>query len=374
LGRNDLEEEKKALIEKLGTFEDGCGRIYQYRAYFLAAAGLAEFEKCNFAYRIVDWLVARGFGYFNAEQQKWHYYLDLMAGAARTALLETDRSLAVTALTDLIRNPTNNEEYILRMAVWGLGRIGMGSSEAIESLIPLIRTSTHDATRYEYNSTHLHAIESLGKIGMGNQAAISVLLNLIYTRTDYSTRVRAAESLGKIATSYKSEAAQTLIDLMHLERGGSIFCRAAYGLVQIAPEYSEEVIHTLIRLIHGSDSFAGRSAARYLKEISPNHPEVLKACSLLEIPADYPESIEELIVLILYSSDTPTRYQATEKLIKNIQISQLHSVVSDLKNCLSDQVYDNDYILYDKCYEIIWHCAQNMSYPDFYQVWHQTTI
>jgi HEAT repeat protein len=214
----------------------------------------------------------------------------------------------------------------------------------------------------------------LGKIGMGNQAAISVLLNLIYTRTDYSTRVRAAESLGKIATSYKSEAAQTLIDLMHLERGGSIFCRAAYGLVQIAPEYSEEVIHTLIRLIHGSDSFAGRSAARYLKEISPNHPEVLKACSLLEIPADYPESIEELIVLILYSSDTPTRYQATEKLIKNIQISQLHSVVSDLKNCLSDQVYDNDYILYDKCYEIIWHCAQNMSYPDFYQVWHQTTI
>ena len=369
LGRKNLEEEKEALIERLGTFEDGCGRIYQYRAYFLAAAGLTEFEECSFAYRIIDWLVARGFGYFNAEQQKWDYYRDLMAGAARTALLETDRSLAVTALIDLIRNPTNNVKYIILMAAWGLGQIGMGSSEAIETLIPLISTSTQDATQYQYDSTHLQAIESLGNIGMGNQAAISVLLNLIYTRTDYSTRVRAAESLGKIASSYKSEAAQTLIDLMHLERGGSICCRAAYGLVQIAPEYSEEAIKALIGLIHGSDSFAGRSAVHYLKEISPNHPEVLKACSLLEIAADYPESIEELIVLILYSSDTLTRYQAADKLVRNIQCYQLESMVLDLKDCLSDQVYENDYVLYEKCYQIIWHCAQNMNYPDFYYAW-----
>src|ERR687885_1217245 len=131
LGRKNLEEEKEALIERLGTFEDGCGRIYQYRGYFLAAAGLTEFEECSFAYRIIDWLVARGFGYFNAEQHTWDYYRDLMAGAARTALLETDRSLAVTALIDLIRNPTNNVKYIILMAAWGLGQIGMGSSEAI---------------------------------------------------------------------------------------------------------------------------------------------------------------------------------------------------------------------------------------------------
>jgi GTPase SAR1 family protein len=378
LGRKNLEEEEKqekeALIKKLGTFDDGCGKIYQYQAYSLAAAGLAEFRECSFAYELVDWFVARGFGYFNVEQQKWDYFLDLMAGVARAALLETDRSLAVTALIDLIRNPTNNEEYILRMAAWGLGQIGMGSSEAIETLIPLISTSTHDATQYKYDSTHLQAIESLGKIGRGNQAAISVLLNLIYTRTDDSSRVRAAESLGKITPSHKPEAAKTLIDLIRPERGDSIRCRAAYSLVQIAPEYSEEAINALIGLIHSPDSFAGRSAIHYLTKIAPDHPEVIATCHLMEITYDSPESMKELIDLIRNNSDTLTRYLATEKLVRNIQIHQLESVVSDLKNCLSDQVYENDYVLYDKCYEIIWHCAQNMTYPDFYEAWHHTSI
>jgi HEAT repeat protein len=370
LGRKDLEEqEKEALIAKMGLFEDGCGKIYQYRAYFLAAAGLAEFEECSFAYRIVDWLVARGFGYFNVEQQKWVYFLDLMAGAARTALLETDRSLAVTALIDLIRNPTNNEKYILGMAAWGLGQIGIGSSEAIETLITLIRIS-HDATQYKYDSIHLQAIESLGKIGMGNKAAISVLLNLIYTGIDNSIRVRAAESLGKIAPSHKSEAAKTLIDLMRPERGDSIRCRAAYSLVQIAPEYSQEAINTLIELVHSPDGFASRSAVHYLKEISPDHPEVSVACHLVEITADYPESIRELSDLIRNNSDTLTRYQVADKLVKNVKSDQLESVVSDLKDCLSQQVYENDYVLYDNCYKIIWHCAQDISYPDFYQAWH----
>jgi hypothetical protein len=370
LGRKDLEEEEKeALIAKMGLFEDGCGKIYQYRAYSLVAAGLAQFRECSFAYEIVNWLVARGFGYFNVEQQKWAYFLDSMAGVARAAVLETDRYLAVTALIDLISNPTNNEEYILRMAAWGLGQIGIRSSEAMEALIPLIRTSTQDATEYTYNSTHSQAIESLGKIGIENQAAICVLLNLIYTRTDDSNRVRAAESLGKIAPSHKSEAAKTLIDLMHPKRGDSIRCRAAYSLVQIAPEYSQEAINTLIELVNSPDGFASRSAVHYLKEISPDHPEVSAACHLVEITADYPESIKELSDLIRNNSDTLTRYQVADKLVKNVKSNHLESVVSDLKDCLSQQVYENDYVLYDNCYKIIWHCAQNMSYPKFYQAW-----
>jgi hypothetical protein len=30
-----------------------------------------------------------------------------------------------------------------------------------------------------------------------------------------------------------------------------------------------------------------------------------------------------------------------------------------------------DYIEDAEVYEIIWHCAQNMTYPAFYQAWHQ---
>ena len=37
---------------------------------------------------------------------------------------------------------------------------------------------------------------------------------------------------------------------------------------------------------------------------------------------------------------------------------------------MSEKVYNEDFIKFKYCYEIVWYCAQNMSYPDFYQAWH----
>jgi hypothetical protein len=45
-------------------------------------------------------------------------------------------------------------------------------------------------------------------------------------------------------------------------------------------------------------------------------------------------------------------------------------VIKGLKYCLSEKVYNEDFIKFKYCYEIVWYCAQNMSYPDFYQAWH----
>ncbi|WP_333341508.1 NACHT C-terminal alpha/beta 1 domain-containing protein [Microcoleus sp. BROC3] len=45
-------------------------------------------------------------------------------------------------------------------------------------------------------------------------------------------------------------------------------------------------------------------------------------------------------------------------------------VIKGLKYCLSEKVYNEDFIRFKYCYEIVWYCAQNMSYPDFYQAWH----
>ncbi|WP_410223503.1 NACHT C-terminal alpha/beta 1 domain-containing protein [Limnospira platensis] len=45
-------------------------------------------------------------------------------------------------------------------------------------------------------------------------------------------------------------------------------------------------------------------------------------------------------------------------------------VVSALKDCLSDEVYQNNFKQFNECYELIWNCAENLPYPDFYQAWH----
>jgi hypothetical protein len=42
-----------------------------------------------------------------------------------------------------------------------------------------------------------------------------------------------------------------------------------------------------------------------------------------------------------------------------------------LKEYIQDEVYRNDFERFKHCYDVLWHCAQNMTYPAFYQAWHQ---
>jgi predicted NACHT family NTPase len=78
LGRENItKEEKEEFITALIDFEDGCSsvnflfnirkkikkrRFYQYRAYFLAAAGINEFKECSRTKEIVKQLVEGAFG------------------------------------------------------------------------------------------------------------------------------------------------------------------------------------------------------------------------------------------------------------------------------------------------------------------------
>ncbi|HBW58207.1 MAG TPA: hypothetical protein DEF27_10535, partial [Oscillatoriales bacterium UBA8482] len=46
-------------------------------------------------------------------------------------------------------------------------------------------------------------------------------------------------------------------------------------------------------------------------------------------------------------------------------------VVISLKDFLDEYNQKNNYLKYQASYEILWHCAQHMSYPEFYQAWHE---
>jgi hypothetical protein len=45
-------------------------------------------------------------------------------------------------------------------------------------------------------------------------------------------------------------------------------------------------------------------------------------------------------------------------------------VVKELKEYLSDELLENDRDRYKNYYQIIWKCAQTLTYPEFYQAWH----
>ncbi len=209
MGREDVgKDEKEAFIKALVKFKVGWDKFYGYRAYFLAAAGIAEFKECRLGDEIVRQTVTWEFGYFNKQKQNWRTFLYPIAEIAREVLKETDRKRAIYALVELICN--SGDEYTRCVAAYSLGKLDKHNSVAIAALVELIRKSRPEDTVYD-----------------------------------------PADCLGEIMTS---------------------------------------------------------------------------------------------------------KHFAT--------------AVSGLKKCLTSEIYKNNFGRNEKCYGVIWNCAENMTYPDFYQAWH----
>ncbi|MDZ7962101.1 MAG: NACHT domain-containing protein [Aulosira sp. DedQUE10] len=108
LGREDVEKkEKEEFISALVEFDDGCGEemgFYDFRAFFLAAAGIAEWKNSLKADTIVAEIVKWRFGEFKVELKKWVEFLIPIRQEATTALSQTHRTKAIAALVKLIGN------------------------------------------------------------------------------------------------------------------------------------------------------------------------------------------------------------------------------------------------------------------------------
>ncbi|WP_367274244.1 HEAT repeat domain-containing protein [Microcoleus sp. PH2017_37_MFU_D_B] len=94
------------------------------------------------------------------------------------------------------------------------------------------------------------------------------------------------------------------------------------------------------------------------------------AVSLGKICKDNVVAIATLVDLIRNSDDNIARWQAADILGEIIKGKHFVLALSGLKDCLNSEVYENDFNRYKDRYPIIWVCAQNMTYPDFYQAWH----
>lgn len=96
----------------------------------------------------------------------------------------------------------------------------------------------------------------------------------------------------------------------------------------------------------------------------------LWAYSLGKIDPGNETAIATLVQLITSTENEFTRWQAAESLKKILRNDQFSGIVTALKEYLSDETYENDFQRFRECYILIWHCAQTMPYPEFYQAWH----
>ena len=361
LGINSVDKnQKEALIYELSIFEDECSGIYQYKAYYLAAIGLKEF-KSKFAEQFISWLINVGFG----DTQEWQIDHYNRAEIARELLLITDNYLASNLVVQLAQN--TNVEFILRICASILGQIGKDHQGAIATLISLISNSTPNR----------QSIISLGYIAKENKEAISVLRNLIKTVTDNYIKYLAATSLLKISSIYKTEAIDTLLKLMRHHHNDFSRCNAAYYLAKLDYYYFDEAIDNLIKMQKSEDKFLVIQSELYLSELNCNNSNHLPSNNhLLEVDSEYPDSVDELInVICNYTDyehiDSEACDSASDKLVEILTNNEnCKTVVKTLKYKLSPDIEEKDFTLYYNCYKVIWHCAQNMTYPEFYRAWH----
>ncbi|WP_244919301.1 NACHT domain-containing protein, partial [Nostoc commune] len=108
LGRpeENLKQQKQQFIDALVSFKDGCCKFYEYRAYFLAAAGIAEFRDYFKADEIIAQIV------------KWT--ID-----SRSSIKEEAKS------TLQLLQSTTVDDYTRRQAAYSLGEIGTGNEITI---------------------------------------------------------------------------------------------------------------------------------------------------------------------------------------------------------------------------------------------------
>ncbi len=276
LGREEVgKEEKEAFIKALVEFKDGWEEFYKYRAYFLAAAGIAEFKDCSLGDEIVSQIIKWGFGCFDEEQKKWGTFFDPIAKRSREVLKNTDRERVISALVELIRD--SGSENTRNQAAIKLGEIDKNHPEAILLEYP-ISFSAHGDTR-------MIGADSLGQIGKYLPWAPTYLVSLDACQSSIATWWQETESLRNISQ-------------------------------------------------------------------------------------DNPVAIAALVELIRNSDDEITRSLVAESLGKIMKGKHFATAVSGLKDYLTSEVRENDFNLYKNCYKVIWDCAQNMTYPDFYQAWH----
>lgn len=276
---------------------------------------------------------------------------DILGNAVeRLEQVVPENSTVIAALKALISKTHNRD--ILLSAAWSLGKIDPENSTAIAALEALISSEQDELTRCNMACM-------LGEMNPGNPIAIETLVALISNAQDEDTRREA---------------------VLLLEFVGSGNPTAIEALVTLIGKTQDEITH--------------RQALLALGKIGSGNPIAIETFVMLISNAQQEETLHDVLTCSFEDicSDDPTAIAALVKLIGNAQYERLHvlaldilnkilvnnfqiaEVVTDLKNRLSDEAYNNDFDQYDLCHEVIWHYAQTLTYPEFYQAWHNPPI
>ncbi len=395
LGREDISgQTKDEFITALTQFKDGVGNYYSYQAYFLAAAGVAEFASSR-ASEIITSLIKWRFGYPEPTENKWCRFPLPVQEGARVALLKTDRKCAITLLEEFIKTCPN--EFETWSAAFSLGRtFDPGNKIAVATLEKLV-------TLIRLEPLRLQAADSLGKVEPGNKIAITVLTQIIESTEKDSIRRKGAYLLAKIDPENKT--AFSTFETFAKSENSEMRRQVAENMRALVTENPCSLAYiinnpVLASLLNNDTSKDITKSNKNLeKSRQPRKPpkqidttrlvaalenginlaqnediKAYKASRLALLDPDNSLAFNTLVELIKHGKSDTIRKRAAENFKKVLRDEQIPKLIASIKNCFCNDVETLHVTSleeqYRHCYKLIWYCAEKMTYLDFYQIWH----
>ena len=259
--------------------------------------------------------------------------------------------------------------------------IATNNKEDIGALTNLVQHQTED--------TRLIAARKLLQIDPGNQTATNTLLNMLrYSRSPWIYH-RAAKSLpGNLeAITILQEILCTPrhpfdgFEIQNILTDISSDNQSHTDSLAAIPPTETKIITFLLNLVYTNLLKNGtvrklfiyifRKVCNILVTLHQkiNHDENSRLQfieKLAKLDSENPKLILNLVELLRTGQNPSVYKQATETLKEILSEQTYLIVIFDLKDCLQKETYGERY---NCCYEVIWHIAQNLAYPDFHQAW-----
>ncbi len=243
MGRGEVPEAaKEEVLRGLQQCPGDCGGFYGVQGLALAAIALGEFPSRAQGGAILQPLLQWRFGPQPPPVIPSLFRRQL----ASSALLKTDRSLAIAALEDFVQRTP--DPFSRWNAAYTLGRV----------------------------------------LEEGNATAIAALTDLLDEIRGVALQIKLCNSLGKIQPG-SARAIATLEALLNQNLPPNLHRKAAYTLGKMAPD-ATAAIAVLVGLIdsHGLHTTLGRQAWANLQTLAPEHPGVQRrsvdAAAALGVP------------------------------------------------------------------------------------------
>lgn len=337
LGSEDVpNSQKEALLRELVNFQDGCGGFYRYRAYFIAATGILEVPNCQdiknkIVTQLVEWKLASSEVPYSIQKATIRKLLEINLCEANTNIKQELINQKNYSLSHLFH--TSGINYT--------PRIGQDYKKnprlAGENLLKYPEVSPNDMNQLILLTAKMpNLVESIQQLN-----DINILVGLLGRKLILETPIQGLEDLKDLINlliRLKTSRGEWLISLIQ-----KINLAAKHRLVNITSS-DTLAIYTLLHTANNHSDIDIRVAVtRVLGEAASTRIEATKA----------------VIQLLKTTHDMLIGLDIMYCLSKIHRSDLLAVVVESLKEYVED----------DDCFAVLWHCAKNMPYPEFYQAW-----